>query len=136
MGTGEGKAVYDRSVLTNDLVDGYIAANLATAHKRAKTRRFLATQLDPANQAHTHHLADALHKIEVPTLILWGEGDVHFPPVWARRLAADIPGTTRVETLPATGHLLMEEQPDHIASLIREFLTTTTRSGPKDAPRC
>ncbi len=130
----EGKAVYDRSVLTDDLVDGYIAANLATAHKRAKTRRFLATQLDPANQAHTHHLADALRKIEAPTLILWGEDDVHFPPDWARRLAADIPGTRRVETLPATGHLLMEEQPDRVANLIREFLTATTRSGPEGAP--
>jgi pimeloyl-ACP methyl ester carboxylesterase len=131
---GQGKAVYDSSVLTDELVDGYIAANLATAHKRAKTRRFLATQLDRANQAHTHHLADALRKIEAPTLILWGEGDVHFPPDWARRLAADIPGTTGVEILPATGHLLMEEQPDHVANLIREFLTTTTRSGPKGAP--
>jgi pimeloyl-ACP methyl ester carboxylesterase len=133
---GQGKAVYDSSVLTDELVDGYIAANLATAHKRAKTRRFLATQLDRANQAHTHHLADALRKIEAPTLILWGEGDVHFPPDWARRLAADIPGTTGVEILPATGHLLMEEQPDHVANLIREFLTTTTRSGPKGAPCC
>ena len=131
---GEGKAVHDRSVLTGELVDGYIAANLATAPKRAKTRRFLATQLDPANEAHTHHLADALHKIEAPTLILWGDGDVHFPPDWARRLAADIPGTTRVEILPATGHLVMEEQPDHVANLIREFLTTTTRSGPKGRP--
>lgn len=130
----EGKAVYDRSMLTDELVDGYIAANLATAHKRAKTRRFLATQLDRANQAHTHHLADALRKIEAPTLILWAEGDVHFPPDWAHRLAADIPGTTRVEILPATGHLLMEEQPDHVANLIREFLTTTTPSDPKGAP--
>ena len=45
-----------------------------------------------------------------------------------------IPGATRVEILPATGHLLMEEQPDHVATLIREFLTTTTRSGPKGTP--
>jgi pimeloyl-ACP methyl ester carboxylesterase len=121
-------------VLTGELVDGYIAANLATAPKRAKTRRFLAIQLDPANQAHTHHLADALHKIEAPTLILWGDGEVHFPPDWARRRAADIPGTTRVEILPATGHLVMEEQPDHVANLIREFLTPPTRSGPKGRP--
>jgi len=129
----EGKAVYDRSVLTDVLVDGYIGANLATAHKRAKTRRFLATQLDGANQAHTRHLGDALRKIETPTLILWGEGDVHIPPDWARRLAADIPGATRVEILPATGHLLMEEQPDHVANLIRDFLTTTTPSDPNGA---
>ena len=79
-------------------------------------------------------VADALRKIQAPTLILWGEGDVHFPPDWARRLAADIPGAARVEILPATGHLLMEEQPDSVADLIREFLTTTTRSGPKGAP--
>jgi pimeloyl-ACP methyl ester carboxylesterase len=125
----KGKAVHDQSVLTDDLVDGYIAANLATGHKRAKTRRFLAIQLDPINQAHTHDLADALRSIDAPTLILWGERDVHFPPMWARRLAADIPGTTRVEILPATGHLLMEEQPEQTANLIREFLTSTTRSG-------
>jgi pimeloyl-ACP methyl ester carboxylesterase len=127
----EGKAVYDRSVLTDDLVDGYIAANLATAHKRAKTRRFLATQLNPVNQAHTHNLTDALRGVEAPTLILWGAGDVHFPPDWAKRLAADIPGTTGVEVLPGTGHLLMEEKPDRVANLIREFLTTTIRSGEK-----
>lgn len=127
----EGKAVYDRSVLTDDLVDGYISANLATAQKRAKTRRFLATQLDPVNQAHTHTLADALRGVDTPTLILWGEDDVHFSPVWARRLASDIPSTTGVEILPGTGHLLMEEQPDRAANLIREFLTTTIRSGQK-----
>jgi pimeloyl-ACP methyl ester carboxylesterase len=125
----EGKAVYARSVLTDDLVDGYIAANLATAQKRAKTRRFLAIQLDPANQAHTHNLADALRGVDTPTLILWGAGDVHFPPDWARRLAADIPGATGVEVLPGTGHLLMEEKPDQVAKLIREFLTATIRSG-------
>jgi pimeloyl-ACP methyl ester carboxylesterase len=120
---------HDRSTLTDELVDGYIAANLATAHKRAKTRRFLATQLDPTNQANTHNLADALRGVEAPTLILWGERDVHFPPSWARRLAADIPATTRVEILPATGHLLMEEHPNHVAAQIGEFLTTTKRSG-------
>jgi pimeloyl-ACP methyl ester carboxylesterase len=127
----QGKAVYDRSVLTDDLVDGYIAANLATAHKRAKTRRFLATQLDPVNQAHTHNLTDSLRGVEAPTLILWGAGDVHFPPDWAKRLAVDIPRTAGVEVLPGTGHLLMEEKPDRIANLIREFLTTTIRSGQK-----
>jgi len=125
-----GKAVHDRSALTDELVDGYIASNLATAHKRAKTRRFLATQLDPTNQATTHNLGDALAGVKAPTLILWGERDVHFPPNWGRRLAADIPTTRGVEILPATGHLLMEEHPDHVAALIGEFLITTTPSGP------
>ena len=62
----------------------------------------------------------------MPTLILWGERNGHFPPQWARRLATDIPSVNRVELLPGVGHLLMEEQPDRVAALIGEFLTTTT----------
>ena len=106
-----GQAVADPAVLTDELVDGYIAANLATAHRRAKTRRFLAAQLDPANQAHTRHLAASLARFDAPALILWGEQDVHFPPAWGRRLQRDIPGAERVEILPGVGHLLMEERP-------------------------
>lgn len=42
-----GKAVHDPSVLTAELLDGYIAANLADARRRAKTRRFLAGAARP-----------------------------------------------------------------------------------------
>jgi pimeloyl-ACP methyl ester carboxylesterase len=128
-----GQAVADRSVLTDDLVDGYIAANLATAHRRAKTRRYLAAQLDPANQAHTRRLAPSLGRVHTPTLILWGERDVHFPSTWARRLQCDIAGAERLEILPGVGHLLMEERPSEVADLIAEFLTAATRpSEPSD----
>lgn len=106
-----GQAVADPAVLTDELVDGYIAANLATAHRRAKTPRYLATQLDPANQAHTRDLAASLAGFHAPTLILWGEQDMHFPPAWARRLQGDLPGAERVEILPGVGHLLMKERP-------------------------
>jgi pimeloyl-ACP methyl ester carboxylesterase len=122
-----GHAVADRSALTDELLDGYIAANLATAHRRAKTRRFLAVQLDPTNQAHTRRLATSLARVHARTLILWGERDVHFPPSWAGRLQSDIPGVERVEILPGVGHLLMEERPSQVTDLIAEFLTTATR---------
>ena len=125
-----GQAVADRSVLTEELVDGYIAANLATAHRRAKTRRFLSAQLDSANQAHTRRLAPSLARVHAPTLILWGELDVHFPPTWARRLQRDIAGAERVEILPGVGHLLMEERPSEVTNLINEFLTTATQPSP------
>lgn len=118
-----GKAVHDRGALTAELLDGYIAANLATAHRRAKTRRFLAAQLDPANQAHTMEALGGLRCFQKPTLIVWGEQDVHFPPVWGERLRADIPGAERLVVLPGTGHLLMEEQPRRLAAVLSEFLT-------------
>ena len=129
-----GQAVADQSVLTDELVDGYIAANLATAHRRAKTRRFLAAQLDPANQAHTRRLAPSLARVHAPTLILWGERDVHFPPTWARRLQGDIASAQRVGILPGVGHLLMEERPSEVTDLINEFLSAATRpSQPSDS---
>jgi pimeloyl-ACP methyl ester carboxylesterase len=120
-----GKAVHDRTALSDELVDGYIAANLADRHRRAKTRRYLATQLDPANQRHTVDVAAALPRITAPTLILWGGRDVHFGPDWAYRLYQDIPGA-RLEILSESGHLLMEEQPDRVAAVLAEFLTVHT----------
>jgi pimeloyl-ACP methyl ester carboxylesterase len=117
-----GKAVHDPAVLTEELIDGYIAANLADAHRRARTRRFLAVQLDPANQRHTVELAAELTRITAPTLIVWGGRDVHFGPEWAHRLKQDIPTAQRVEILPEAGHLLMEERPGALAALLAEFL--------------
>ena len=119
-----GKAVHDPAVLTRELLDGYVAANLADPWRRAKTRRFLAGQLDPANQRATTDALAGLRGFDHPTLIVWGEDDPHFGPDWGRRLLADIPGAQRLELLPRTGHLLMEEHPDELARLIADFLTT------------
>lgn len=130
-----GKAVHDRAALTDELVDGYIAANLATAHRRAKTQRYLAAQLDPTNQAHTTEVIDGLEQFRAPTLIVWGEHDVHFPPAWGERLRADIPSTERLVIVPETGHLLMEEKPEELARLIADFLSAHIGpSGPSRAP--
>lgn len=122
-----GNAVHDRTALTDELVDGYIAANLGTAHRRARTRRFLAGQLDPANQRHTAEAGAGLRRFDRPTLILWGAEDVHFGPAWAQRLYQDIPGAHRLELLPGVGHLLMEERPEQVAAIIGDFLATTAR---------
>jgi pimeloyl-ACP methyl ester carboxylesterase len=118
-----GKAVCDPAVLTPDLLRGYVAANLADPHRRAKTRRFLAGQLDPANHRATADALAGLRAFDHPTLIVWGEDDPHFGPDWGRRLRDDIPGAGRLELLPGTGHLLMEERPDDLACLVADFLT-------------
>lgn len=125
----QGRAVHDRTVLTDELVDGYIAANLSTGHRRAKTRRFLAAQLDPTNQSHTADVVSALADFERPAMILWGSRDAHFGPEWAERLHRDIPGASRLEIMPEAGHLLMEEQPARVAGLIAEFLRDHGRVG-------
>lgn len=120
-----GRAVHDPAVLTPELLSGYIALNLADRHRRAKTRRFLAGQLDPTNQRATADAVAGLRVFGHPTLIVWGADDPHFGPEWAQRLRADIPGAHDVELLPDTGHLLMEERPDDLARLVADFLTAT-----------
>lgn len=118
----DARAVHDARVLTPELLDGYIRANLGDRHRRARTRRFLAVQLDPANNRVTLDLLEGLRRFDHPTLLVWAEDDPHFGPEWGRRLACDIPGAVRLEVLPETGHLLMEERPDRFAELVGEFL--------------
>lgn len=130
-----GQAVHDPKVLTAELLDGYLRANLATAHRRAKTRRFLAGQLDPTNQRHTTTALVRLRRFDHPTLLVWGADDPHFGPEWAQRLRHDLPGVVDLELLPATGHLVMEERPRELAASIAAFLAAPpSANGPNPNP--
>lgn len=118
----EGKAVHNPKVLTTELLNGYIRANMSDRHRRAKSKRFLAGQSDPANNRVTLDLLDRLRRFDHPTLLVWAADDPHFRPKWGERLLHDIPGAVRLELLPETGHLLMEERPERFAALVDQFL--------------
>lgn len=115
-------AVYDRRVLTDELVDGYIRANLSDRKRRRKLGRFIAMQFEPSNNRVTLDLLPRLRQFNHPTLLVWAQEDPHFGPQWGERLYQDIPGAKRLELLPATGHLLMEERPEQFATLVLKFL--------------
>jgi pimeloyl-ACP methyl ester carboxylesterase len=122
-------AVYDPRVLTPELVEGYIRANLSDRHRRKKLARFLATQFDPGNNRVTLDLLPGLRRFDHPTLLIWAQEDPHFGPKWGQRLYEDIPEAKRLEILPATGHLLMEERPEQFAMLVRAFLSEQFEGG-------
>jgi len=63
----------------------------------------------------------ALPRIAVPTLVVTGDQDRTATPEVARRMAARIPGAL-VEILPASGHLLMLEQPAAFDAVLLAFL--------------
>lgn len=119
------KAVADPKVLSAELVDGYRRANLSDKRRRAKTRRFLAGQIDPDNNRCTLDALHGLRRFYRPTMLLWGADDPHFGPSWAQRLADDIPGVERVELLEGAGHLVMEDRPEQVAEMLGEFFATT-----------
>jgi pimeloyl-ACP methyl ester carboxylesterase len=122
-----GSAVKDTRVLTPELIHGYVRANMGDGHRRAKLRRFLAGQVDPRNHRVTLDLLGGLQRFDRPTMIVWGQADPHFGPQWAERLYQEIPGATRLELLPNVGHLLMEEQPERLASLLLDFFSWSDR---------
>ena len=117
------RAVQDSRALSFEFVDLLARANLSDRRRRAKTKRFLAQQFDPRNNRVTLDVLDGLRRFDHPTLLIWAENDAHFGPQWGERLRREIPGAKRLELLPGTGHLLMEERPEEFAALVRDFLT-------------
>lgn len=62
-----------------------------------------------------------LHRIAVPSLVLWGESDRIVTPEYGRGYAALIPGA-QFETIAAAGHHPELEQPDVLVDRIARFL--------------
>lgn len=63
-----------------------------------------------------------LHRISIPTLVLWGESDGIVTPDYGRHYASLIPDA-RFETLPRAGHHPELEQPMAFAARVRRFLS-------------
>jgi pimeloyl-ACP methyl ester carboxylesterase len=70
--------------------------------------------------AHAHTDAD-LGRIDAATLVLTGDQDMPVFTANASRLAAVIPGCTRL-TVPEAGHLCLLERPDAVAGPLRAHL--------------
>jgi pimeloyl-ACP methyl ester carboxylesterase len=66
-------------------------------------------------------LKKRIHRVRVPTLLVWGQDDRLVPPVYAEEFARRIPGA-RVETVERAGHAPHLEQPETVARLVRDFL--------------
>ena len=63
---------------------------------------------------------DLLPRIDVPTLLLWGDDDRRSPMDVAEQLHAAIPGA-ELAIIPNAGHVSNMEQPEAFNRLIRRF---------------
>lgn len=66
-------------------------------------------------------LAKWLHRIDVPTLLLWGENDGLVPPRFGAAYEKAIP-FAKLVVIPAAGHAPFEEQPDAFLRAFGDFL--------------
>lgn len=69
---------------------------------------------------HESGLGRWLHRIDVPTLLLWGDADRLVPFAQAAVWAAALPNAT-LQRFPGAGHLLFEERPDAADALATFF---------------
>jgi len=63
---------------------------------------------------------DLLARIEVPTLLIWGERDARSPLTVAEQFRDAIPGA-RLVVIPGAGHTSNMERPEAVNAAIREF---------------
>ena len=66
-------------------------------------------------------LSKWLHRIDVPTLILWGDQDKIFPADYATEFKAMIP-QAQLEIINQCGHVPHMDQPDTFYPRLRKFL--------------
>jgi pimeloyl-ACP methyl ester carboxylesterase len=69
---------------------------------------------------HNPKLRGRLHRINVPTLVVWGASDRLVTPAYGKALAESIPGA-KFAVIEEAGHGPNMEQPDQFVRLVTEF---------------
>jgi pimeloyl-ACP methyl ester carboxylesterase len=75
---------------------------------------------------HNPKLKGRLHRINVPTLVLWGAADRVVKPEYGRAYAGAIP-IARFATIEGAGHFPHLEQPVAFAREVTNFIENTGR---------
>ena len=87
----------------------------AAARNREATARYAWSPY-----MHNPKLKGRLHRIRIPTLVLWGSADRIVSEAYGRAYCAAIPGA-RFETIANAGHYPHIEQPDEFARKVAAF---------------
>jgi pimeloyl-ACP methyl ester carboxylesterase len=78
-------------------------------------------------RSHDPSLAKWLHRIDVPTLLVWGDHDRLFPLQHAQAFAKAIPGAQLV-VIAKCGHVPQIEKPDDFVAALESFLAARQKA--------
>jgi pimeloyl-ACP methyl ester carboxylesterase len=106
---------YDPNTASKELIDDIFA----TVNDRNKALRIVMT----SKSAVRHNLGDDLHKIKVPTLIIWGKQDNVTPPFVGEKFHELIKGS-KLYWIDKCGHAPMMEHPERFNEILESFLNT------------
>src|SRR5215470_2354962 len=62
-----------------------------------------------------------LRPVQVPTLVIWGQGDRYLGPELAEPDRDDVPNVDRVERLPDASHWVHHDEPERVTQLLTNF---------------
>ncbi|MEO8523416.1 MAG: alpha/beta hydrolase [Caldimonas sp.] len=103
----------------------FLARTIPPEHQKAFLRnRETTALLGWQPRLYDPHLHKWLHRIDVPTQVIWAENDEVLPPAYGEELARLIPNA-RLSVVADSGHLLYLDRPEALASHIREFIGET-----------
>jgi len=88
---------------------------------RRLKNKFATARLAWSPRWHDPHLAKWLHRIDVPTLVVWGEHDRYLPAVYAQHWAGLIPGAA-VQIIADCGHAPPAEKPAIFCDTLHRFI--------------
>ncbi len=110
---------FDPAIASQELIDEVFS----TVNDRNKAIRIIAT----AKSAIRHNLADKLHHIIVPTLLVWGKQDTITPPFVGEKFKELIPHAILI-FIDRCGHAPMMEHPEEFNSYLADFLEKVPQS--------
>jgi len=106
--------VYNKAIIDKEMEEGYLAPFLHDDIFRGLAKMIRHWEGDMPREA--------LHQIETPILLIWGEHDKVLPLSFGKRLKNDLKNSKLV-VLKDTGHLVPEEQPEEVQKQIKAFLS-------------
>lgn len=106
---------YDKSLATDEMVDDLF--DIVNDNQK------LLCILTAAKSAIRENLSEHLHKLNHPTLLLWGANDEITPPFVAEEFHSALPNS-ELHFIDQCGHAPMMEQPETFNKQLGQFLET------------
>ncbi len=103
-------------------------ADVDRAHAVLTDRHSARAMIKLSRSARRNHLGDEIHRISVPTLVLWGRQDIVTPVEAAQEFYEKIKGS-QIRWFENCGHAPMIEAADPFAAALAAFVERVERGG-------
>jgi len=106
--------------LTEEWLDQESNMTVEEADERLMNQRALA-RVAWSPPFYNRSLHKWLHRINIPSHVIWGEQDRMWPMDYAREFNTRLKGST-LSVIPDCGHLALVEKPDEFVGLVTQFI--------------